>query len=57
MANKREAVLDPKLIVEVSKLDVVELASIIDDENERDLEPDNDIFFNKFLHLGFSDRS
>ena len=49
--------LDSKLNPKVSKLNVIELASIIGDEHKQNPEPNNDNLRNKFLHLGFGDRS
>ena len=57
MVNRREAMLNSELIAKVSKPNVIELASVADDEHKQNLEPDNDILLNKFFHLGFDDRS
>ena len=57
MANRHEMVLDSELVAEVSKSDVIKLASIVGDEHEQDIEPNNDIFLNEFSYLGFDDHS
>ena len=49
--------LDSELIIEVSKPNVVKLASVIGDEHERNSEPDNNILLNEFPYLGLGDRS
>ena len=49
--------LDPKLIVEVSELNIVELTPIVGDECKWDPKPDNDVLLNKFSYLDLDDHS
>ena len=49
--------LESELIVEVLESNIVELASVVDDEHKWDPKPDNDILLNKFSYLSFGDRS
>ena len=57
MADRCEAMLNSKLVIEFSKPNVVELAPIVSDEHEQNLEPNNNIFLDELLYLDLGDHS
>ena len=47
--------LDSKFNPKIIELNIIKLASIVDDEHKKNPEPDNNILLNNFFYLGFDD--